>query len=455
MHRRVMIRWFAFTLCLCYLSACGAAPTPQAMTAVTPTALRIESPTDIAAGEPLPVTVYVSPPTPGVEILLTAQGSFGFLPQTSMAHEDHAHFTLSAAHTRRAGTVTLRALAGAIVSTATVTIAPGRAVDPVVPLVAPRSIVADGEHWTMAVLTPRDHWHNPVAEGTAVTLLTQYPVAPGIDPKSGLQSVEILTQNLLGWSRIKSGTGAGKLLISAHVDDAHSPERTVLAVPGPPITFTLQASPAQVPADGHQWIQLQSSQITDRFGNVLLDGTHATIVAALPPADMRVLPAMTVDGRIYAQLQAPTAPGILFARAWIGAVSSPLLPMTITPGPAVEPIAVSMTKQNELLLIKAGPLVGARKQFVPDGTTVIFHLLAADALTSHGVTEDTAILELQPVVMPAEYGYATLEVRTASLLPGKYDVVVSAGTGVGSGQFVISASGDLSGGNAYDGTTPP
>lgn len=72
------------------------------------------------------------------------------------------------------------------------------------------------------------------------------------------------------------------MLLAANADFGHSPERTVMETPGLPASFHLQADKRSVPADGRQLVRLTSSQITDRFGNVLLDGVHVTVLADIP-----------------------------------------------------------------------------------------------------------------------------------------------------------------------------
>ncbi len=428
-----------FQLCcvlfLCLLTACtSATETASDIAPIPPSALQIEAPAQINAGEPLQLIVYTTPPDTTTPILLTAQGTFGFYPQKETPAVGHAHFTIPPLQTRHAGVVHLQASVGQIGSSATVEILPGTAVDPVLPLVGPRSIVADGDHWTMAITTPRDALDNPVADGSVVTLRAQHPVAMGAAPESGLELIETKTRNLVSWARIYSRTRAGRLLLTATADDGHSPERVVLEVPGPPILFALQADPLTAAADGHQWIRIRSEQITDRFGNVLLDGNEVTILAAMPPDEMRTVPAITVDGRIYTTLQAPTRPGTMFVRAWIGGASSQAVMVTFTPGPAVQTITLSSVWQTDGILLRAGPLVGDREQFVPDGTEVTFTIMGPNGRSPDGTMPDGAARQ---TVVPSEYGYATLLVRTLTLLPGPYAVAVDAGTGVGNSIFTV------------------
>ena len=409
-------------LTACSVNRSTASPQPT----VTVRALRIAVPTQITAGVPLTVTVQVIPATATSAVLLTAQGTFGFLPQQQQPVNGIARFSFSIVHTRFAGTVELRASADRAMSSAVLQIVPGPGVDPVLPLVGPRSMVTGGDHWTMAVTTPRDALDNPVAEQTLVTFRVQHPTAPDQPPATGLETLEAHTQHLLAWARIYSGNYAGAMLLAANADFGHSPERTVMETPGLPVSFHLLADKRRVPADGRQLVRLTSSQITDRFGNVLLDGVHVTVLADIPGQDRRSLPATTVDGRIYTTLQAPSQPGTMTVQAWIAGVASAPLPIEFTPGPAVQPILVVTQKAATGMTLIAGPLVGQLGQFVPDGTAVTFTITAPDGST-------------ETVVAPADYGYARILLRQVTLPAGAYQVVVTSGTGQGTVTFLAPA----------------
>lgn len=413
---------------LCSLTACAVSRSAvQPQPAVAVRALRIAVPAQIRAGVPLTVAVYVTPATATSAVLLTAQGTFGFFPQQQQPAAGLVRFTFPLVHTRFAGTVELRASADQVETHAVLQIVPGLAVDPVLPLVGPRSIVTGGEDWTMAVTTPRDALDNPVAEQTRVTFHVQHPTAPDQAPASGLATIETYTRHLLAWARIHSGNYAGTLQIAATADFGHSPERTVLETPGLPVPFQLAADKRSLPADGRQLVHLTSSQITDRFGNVLLDGVNVTVLADMPGQDRRILPATTIDGRIYTTLQAPTQPGMMTVQAWIADIASAPLAIAFTPGPAVQPILVVTQTVAAGIALSAGPLVGQLGQFIPDGTDVTFTITAPD----RGV---------QTVVAPADYGYARLLLRQLTLLAGRYEVTVTAGTGQGVVTFVVPAA---------------
>ncbi len=414
--------WLLMGLLLSCRASAPPVNTEMAVQTVAVQALQIDAPSELAAGQPLTIVVHSTPLTATGEILLTAQGSFGYLPQRATLAAGRAVFTLRPLHTQRAGMVQLIARSGAVAASQDLSIDPGPAVDPLLPLIGPRSIVADGKDWTMAVLAPRDEFDNPVAAGTTVIIRAQHPILPGAEPATGLAIVRTQTQHLLAWAPIASRTRAGRMLIAASAGSSHSPERFVMEVPGQPQPFIIQADQLTVPADGRQVVRLESEPITDRYGNQLFDGTHVTILAAMAAGEVRTLPALTIDGRVYATLQAPSQPGPMYVRAWIDGVSSNLLQLDFTPGPAVQPIKVVTQMTSEGVVITAGPLVGQLDQFIPDGAAVTFIVTAPDGTARQAMA-------------PADYGYAQIMVRALTLQPGIYQVKVTAGTGTGTASF--------------------
>lgn len=415
-------RWLLFLL---VLTACTLPRGTPPVTATVPVvALQLEAPTQIKAGVPLTVLVHVTPTTATTPVLLTAHGTFGFLPQQQRPVNGVARFPFMLVHTRFAGTVHLSAIADGIESSTELLIVPGPADDPMLPLVGPRAIVTGGEQWTMAVVTPRDALDNPVAEGTAVTFRIQHPTRPMDAPATGVETQVKLTQKLLAWARIYSRQHAGPIQIAANADFGHSPERVVLAVPGAPQPFQLLADKLTLPADGRQLVRISSSQLTDRFGNVLLDGANVTLVATVAGQEERFLPAVTIDGRIYTTLQAPSQPGTMTIQGWLAGIASAPLTITFTPGPAVQPIRVVSQKSAEGMVVIAGPLLGELGQFIPDGAAVTFTITAPDGQRSE-------------VIASTDYGYAQILLRRGALVDGDYRVQVAAGTGQGSITFNV------------------
>ncbi|MCU0495088.1 MAG: hypothetical protein MUD01_26165 [Chloroflexaceae bacterium] len=287
--------------------------------------LRLDAPPTLVAGTA--ATVRLSGAVPdGTSATLLLLGSYGpHMVQASFSGGS-ASFALPAEATRHAGVTDLIASAGEAQARSQLDILPGAPVSPVVPMVGPRSTVADGRVELMAVVIPTDAWGNPAADGTDVTLRVR-------QPGNREQQWSMLVAGGLAWERIVSGTRSGRTTVAASSGAASGPEASVREIAGPPASFTLSADPTSLPADGHQTLTLRTGQVQDRYGNTLPDGTLVTFIVeaadgTVPP---RRLPALLVGGVAETPLQAPATPGTMRARASIAGVLSPVVELHFTP----------------------------------------------------------------------------------------------------------------------------
>jgi hypothetical protein len=381
--------------------------------------LVVRAPSAVLAGEPAPIVVERADAPSGLAVTLAAQGSYGLRVYMSAFEAGVARFTLPGEDLRQSGVVALIARAGAARGQGSLEIRPGAPADPITPLVGPRSIAADGEHQTMAVAVPFDDYGNPVADGTPVEFRA-------LHPGERLERRSVPTAHLVAWRWIASGTRAGRATVTVAAGQAHGPDATFEEVPDWPVAFGLSASPADVPADGRQFVTLRTEGIRDRFGNPMLDGTLVTFVAEVPGSEPRQIPAYTIDGQAEAQLQAPEAPGSVTVRATLYGVESRPLSLTFAPGPAVGlfEVEAQVNARDGFVSLQTGPLLGALGQFVPDGTPVRFRLVGP------GGAARTADAE-------AEKGRAAAELRLAELAPGAYRVEVTVGSGSGTTTFTV------------------
>ena len=391
---------------------------------VKPSSIEIDAPGEIMAGQPISVTVSVFDSSDNTEIILISEGSFGAIPQISDPSQGEAIFALGSKWTQYAGAMKLTARADGVETTRTVNVIPGPAADPILPLVGPRSIVADGEHWTMVVAVPMDEFGNAVAEGTQTAIHVQHPVAPGQLPESAQEHIAAETRHQLTWARIYSGHTAGQTSISVTADDAHSPERSIREMPGPPVAVDISAEPAILPADGRQLVFLSTGQIKDQFDNILLEGTSVNFLATEPNGSRRIIPAIIVDGRAYATLQSSSVPGTMTVKTWIAGVESGNVNITFEEGPAISAFSVAVNVAEDELFLSAGPLVAALNQLVPDGTDVTFSLTGPNGFKA----EHTA---------QSDFGYVVTPIRRAGLPSGQYRLEATAGSGSGEIGFFL------------------
>lgn len=417
------MRTVGFLLFVLLLAACRAAPTAPAPALAGAPALIVAAPERSAVGEVIPISVHGSNLADGTPVLLVAHGSFGVWPQRGSLQLGKAEFQLTPLQTSVAGAVSLAAYAGALEAAAETTILPGAPVDPILPLVGPRSIVADGAHTTMVVAIPLDRERNPVADMTSVIIRAQHPAQISAQP-GPLDTFLVSVNRLLAWTRVPSRTRAGVTRIAVLAGSAFGPERTYDEVPGAPAAITVHAAPRLLAADGRSLVELSTEPIADQFGNRLLDGASVQFIATPPEGEPRVLPAVTIDGRAYTRLQAPNAPGLFTITASSVGATSPPVTILFTPGPDVETVQISAQVLEETVLLRAGPVVGPLGQFVADGTQVDFTLLGA---ADFALTLDAQV----------DVGYAETSVRRALLPGGRYTVTVAVGGG--QGQITIEA----------------
>lgn len=393
------------------------APVQAAQPAALSGELPIASVKSARVGDSLTVTVGPAPATDGQLATLTMINSYGPRVYRSSFAAGTARFLIPGTDTHQSGTASLIATAGGAQGQSSLTLQPDAPIDPIVPLVGPRSITSDAGHWTMAVSVPFDRFGNPVADGTAVNMRALHP-----GDQLELQGTQ--TRNQVAWTRIYSRTRAGRTTVSMTAAGKHGPDANFMEVPGWPVPFSLSASPANLPADGRQLVTIRSDVIRDQYGNPMLDGTLVTFVVDTPQGQPRFIPAYTIDGVAKAQLQAPSEPGTLNVRAEIYDAESQPLKVSFADGPAINtfPVVAKVDSTGRAIELTAGPLLGALRQFIPDGSAVEFLLI--DASGQH--TRVEAI---------SEGGYAHAVVRMAELPLGSYTAEASAGSGHGQLMF--------------------
>jgi hypothetical protein len=408
---RPALQWMALIGCVLVLTACRADPPPPTVTALT-----IDAPAQWPAGEDLPLRVTAQAPD-GTPVFLIAQGTFGSLPMTASLDNGQAHFRLPTAQSRAAGIVDLLARAGDQSATAQLELIPGQPVDPILPLVGPRSIRVGGEAWTMVIAIPMDAHANPVADGVEVIVRAQH--AEDEITGAGPELQHTSTQHLFAWARIFSRTKAGRTLLAVNAGAAHSPERDVLEVPDLPLPFNLTADPTQAAADGRRLVTIISTPLQDRYGNVLLDGVAALLVVESEDGSRRAIPTVVRERRLRTTIQAPAQSDRLRIYADVAGVRSRSIIVPFVAAAEDDPLPLAVEESPGAVTFTVGPLLGALGQFSPDGAPVEFWIVDPNG------DENRQILAL-------ENGYARLTLPASRLLRGRYQITAQAGSRTGS-----------------------
>ncbi|MCB0130160.1 MAG: hypothetical protein KDD78_04910, partial [Caldilineaceae bacterium] len=254
----VLLRGVGVVLSALLLTACGGHDEPDAAPPPEPGALRMEADSPVRAGHPVVVDVVADNPI-NATVQVAVESSAGFAIHPVELLHGHGQLVLADEVSNFTGVIAFDAQLGDATATNTVEIVPGPPVDPLTPLVGPRSIVADGNHWTMLVAIPQDSKGNPVAEGTPLQIHLRHPT-----PNTSSQPIDTVTtdvQHMVAWERIFSGTTAGDLFLAVTAGAAHGPERTVREVPGPPAAIAVYVDSSDLPADGRQLLTLATEPL--------------------------------------------------------------------------------------------------------------------------------------------------------------------------------------------------
>jgi len=349
---------------------------------------RISAPEAVDAGAGYDVEVRVPPAAGAVD--LTLLDAYRTTTLHLEAREGSASFRVRPADNTVAGLVTLVATGeGLVQATAEVRVRAAEAAEPLVPLIGPRSIVADGVDFTMVSVLAGDRFGNPLPDGTALELVRRLP-----DGRAQADTVTV--DHHVARGRLIAGTRAGEDAVTVSTGEVRGPERPFTEVAGLPVAFRLvqdAGDPAEPEADGRTLVRVRTDTLVDQFANVMPDGT--VVEFRLEGPDGRAtLQGITVGGRATVTFQAPTRPGPVAVQAWASDRASSVL--TIASRPAVAALPGRARAVDGVVTVRVGPVLGRRGGYVPDGTVV--RVLARQAATG-GATSASAVVAEGRIVL--------------------------------------------------------
>lgn len=350
---------------------------------------RIQAPEAIDAGTGFDVEVLVPSGVGAVQLSLL--DAFGVTTLHGEAGGGSVSFRVPPVDTTVAGLMTLVAAGEGLTRTmAEVAVRPAGPAGPIVPLIGPRSIVADGADFTMVAVLPEDRFGNPLSDGTPLEVVRRLP-----DGQAQVETIRV--DHHVARTRLVAGTRAGEDLVTVGADGVAGPERPFTEVAGLPVAFGLErdpTDPVQPEADGRTLVTVRTEVLIDRFANVVPDGTMVEFRLAGPDGQAS-LQGVTVGGRSAVWVQAPTRPGPLRVRAWVS--DRPSAPLTIGFGAAVSTLPARARVVDGVLTVVVGPVLGRRGGFVADGTVV--RLLARQADEGGPATGAAVVAEKRILVV--------------------------------------------------------
>lgn len=223
----------------------------------------------------------------------------------------------------------------------------------------PRSITAGGDDFTMLVTVPTDHFDNPLADSTRLTIKKQFT--------STLEETPIRLKNGIGWTNLHSSQKSGRLLISASLDASTSKELTAIVHPAKAVDFNITYARNHAYADGNQVITFTTGRIKDEFGNTVSDGTLVNFLITDPYGMILQTTGTTINGSAEGKLLHPDKPSTWSVTAYItGAAQSNSISLDFEP--ALNDFKVSYSGGGRTLTLSE--LHSFMGQLVPDGIPI-------------------------------------------------------------------------------------
>lgn len=229
----------------------------------------------------------------------------------------------------------------------------------------PNTILTGPEYYTMMVAIPTDSYDNPKKNNTAVYIKDQF-----------LDNISVTaekTASFIAWKNIYSRTKSGKMLVSTECEKTTSKEFETELNPGIPTNFKIEYSRNHQFADGNQITKLQTSAITDRFGNLVGDGTLVVFQVVTKNNMFLKTFASTINGIAIAQLLHPDHAETYSVKAYIAGMAESNT-LAINYKPLLNDFSYEFSEKNRKITV--GPIQSFMKQIVPDGIKVelkIFH----------------------------------------------------------------------------------
>lgn len=313
---------------------------------------------EVAAGDEFDVTVFAEARDGAIAELAI----FGTLNSTLLSEpvvDGAAAFTISEVHTRHRGMIAFVAtIEGKATDPVNVMVLPQPAVEPVVPLVGPRTIIADGVDITMVAVSPADQFGNaPIDDTEVATTLSRTDGA--VEPRTDLVDGGIAAIIVTGT------TETGRVTVSSTVGDAGGPGNVFDQVAGAPADFAVEIDPRNAVADGFNLRDIMTTVLRDQFDNILPDGIG--VVFEITSEDGLTFAHATVQGGVArTRIQAPASAGTISVRALIsGAVSETT---SLIFDAAVDALPVEVSTGDEWHTVTVGPVLSQLGGYVPDGT---------------------------------------------------------------------------------------
>lgn len=242
----------------------------------------------------------------------------------------------------------------------------------------PRTILTGNEHFTMLVVVPTDNYDNPKSDNSKVEIKYQFLKSITTIPKQ--------TKDFIVWKNIYAPTKSGKLLVSSRCDSTTTKEIETEIYPSIATDFKIDYSRNHEFADGNQITTLFTSVITDKYNNIVSDGTFVSF--HITTSENMVLKSCgtTINGIAKGQILHPDHVETYKIKGYVTGMAESNS-ISIDYRPIIKSFDYKFINDNRTIVV--GPIKSFMQQLVPDGVKVVVNIYHKDKLIKT-LQEDTS-----------------------------------------------------------------
>ncbi|WP_417369037.1 hypothetical protein [Flavobacterium beibuense] len=244
------------------------------------------------------------------------------------------------------------------------TIVPNAVTTGIETYLGPRTVNAGNENYTMMVTIPHDAFDNPVADSTAITLKHQF--------RESINEEALYTENFIAFERITAPQKTGKMLLSSNCGTVATREFEADVYAALPVNFTINFTRNHEYADGNQLTTVYTSELKDKYGNTVNDGTSVTFMITTGGGNLLKTYGNTINGIAQSKIPSPEREDSYTIKAYITGIAESN-EITVSYKSALKG-EIKYTFSKDKRTITVGPLQSFMKQLVPNGTTVSLKL---------------------------------------------------------------------------------
>ncbi|AUP81508.1 hypothetical protein C1H87_02455 [Flavivirga eckloniae] len=300
----------------------------------------------------------------GATPLLYCSNSHGAFLIEPIVKNNTLHFEIPKNIANKTGLINWKLLADTEKLSGTFFINPKQYPNTMETYLGPPTIEAGGTDYTMLVVIPTDVYDNPLKDSTQVNVKHQFLT-------SEYQDI-IYTDQLVAHINLHSEAKTGRMLISSETLDKNSKEYVINVLPAIPTNFNITYEQNHNYADGNQITTFLTSEIRDKNGNMVSDGTLVTFFITNKNKNILKTSAPTINGLATAKMVHPDYGDTWMVKAYIEGMAESNNTLSFDFKQIITDYKVVFSNNNRTIVV--GPLQSFMEQMIPDGLQVKLHI---------------------------------------------------------------------------------